>query len=75
MVGLTDLALAHVRHQMLFGIVVPLLVADGLRQKYPPVETALPAWLVPLGAGVLAVLLIVARCSCPPYAAMTASRP
>ena len=63
-VGLTYLALAHVRHQMLLGIVVPLLVADALQRKYPPQETALPRWLAPLGAGLLA-LLIVARIAVP----------
>jgi hypothetical protein len=63
-VGLTYLALAHVRHQMLLGIVVPLLVADALQRKYPPQETALPRWLAPLGAGLLA-LLVVARIAVP----------
>jgi hypothetical protein len=60
LVGLVWLALAHVRHQMLFGIVAPMLVADGLRQRWPARETDLPAWLAPLGAGLLA-LLIAAR--------------
>ena len=31
LVGLVWLALSHVRHQMLFGIVAPMLVAEGLR--------------------------------------------
>jgi hypothetical protein len=57
-VGLTYLALAHMRHQMLLGIVVPLLVADALQRKYPPQETALPHWLAPLGAGLLALLAV-----------------
>ena len=63
-VGLAYLALAHVRHQMLLGIVVPLLVAAALQRKYPPEEIALPRWLAPLGAGLLA-LLIVARIAIP----------
>jgi hypothetical protein len=42
---------------MLFGIVAPMLVAEGLRKSYPREETPLPAWLMPLGAGVLAVLI------------------
>jgi len=60
LVGLVGLALSHVRHQMLFGIVAPMLVAEGLRKSYPPRETPPPAWLMPLGVGVLA-MLIVAR--------------
>jgi hypothetical protein len=59
-IGLTTLALAHVRHQMLFGIVVSLLLADALTQKNPAPATPLPKWLAPLGAG-LFVLLIVVR--------------
>jgi hypothetical protein len=59
-IGLAALALAHVRHQMLFGIVVPLLLADALAQKHPAPATPLPRWLAPLGAG-LFVLLIVVR--------------
>ena len=43
-VGLTYLALAHVRHQMLFGIVVPLLLADALRRKDPAAAAPLPPW-------------------------------
>jgi hypothetical protein len=63
-VGLTYLALAHVRHQMLFGIVVALLVADGLHQKFPPQTAPPPRWLAPLGAGLFA-LLVIARCIIP----------
>ncbi len=59
-VGLTYLALAHVRHQMLFGIVVPLLLADALRRKDPAAAAPLPPWLAPLGAG-MAVLLVLVR--------------
>jgi hypothetical protein len=59
-IGLATLALAHVRHQMLFGIVVPLLLADALAQKHPAPATPLPRWLAPLGAG-LFVLMIVVR--------------
>lgn len=62
--GLTYLALAHVRHQLVFGIVVPLLVADSLRRNYPPEETQQPHWLAPLAAGLLA-LLVVIRCLIP----------
>jgi hypothetical protein len=58
LVGLVWLALAHQRHQMLFGIVAPLLVAEGLRKTWPPREVPLPAWLMPLGLGALAVLIV-----------------
>ena len=56
--GLIYLALAHVRHQMLFGIVVPLIVAADL--NHPPESLPVPRWLAPLGAAAL-ILLIVAR--------------
>ena len=59
-VGLTYLALAHMRHEMLFGIVVPLLVADALVRTYPPQDVALPAWLAPAVAAIF-VLLVAAR--------------
>ena len=38
------------RHQMLFGIVAPMLIAPGLAQR-PPEKKNLPNWLMPLGAG------------------------
>jgi hypothetical protein len=60
--GLVYLALAHMRHQMLFGIVAPMLIAPGLGA--PPEKKNLPNWLMPLGAGALA-LLIVLRCLMP----------
>jgi hypothetical protein len=58
-IGLATLALAHVRHQMLFGIVVSLLLADALAQKPEPVMP-LPKWLAPMGVALFA-LLIMAR--------------
>jgi hypothetical protein len=62
--GLIYLALAHVRHQMLFGIVAPLLMAPALGAKYPPETKNLPRWLMPLGACVLAGLIVL-RCLLP----------
>ena len=62
--GLVGLALAHVRHQMLFGIVAPMLVADGLWRTYPAQDFSnakdggLPGWLTPLAAGLLTVLVV-----------------
>ena len=56
-IGLVYLALAHVRHQMLFGIVVPLIVAAGL--KYPAHSAPVPRWLAPLGAAGLILLIVV----------------
>jgi hypothetical protein len=64
LIGLCYLALAHVRHQMLFGIVAPMLVAAALAKLYPPGTATLPRWLMPLGAALLA-LMIVARCLVP----------
>lgn len=57
--GLAWLALSHVRHQMIFGIVGAMLVAEGLRRAYPDDARTLPAWLMPLGAGLLALLIAV----------------
>lgn len=64
LIGLVYLALAHVRHQMLFGIVAPMLVAPALGKSWPPQARIVPAWLMPVGAGLLA-LLIVARLMVP----------
>ena len=62
--GLIYLALAHARHQMLFGIVAPMLMAPALGAKYPPETRNLPRWLMPLGACVLAALIML-RCLLP----------
>ena len=64
LLGLAWLALSHVRHQMIFGIVVAMLVAEGLRRTYPDERRSVPGWLLPVGAGLLA-LLIVVRLSIP----------
>ena len=59
LLGLVWLALSHVRHQMIFGIVGAMLVAEGLRRSTPPEERAYPDWLAPLGAVLLAIILVV----------------
>ncbi len=61
--GLSFLALAHVRHQMLFGIVGALLVADALGSQQAGGKAA-PRWLAPLAAGLL-VVMIAARFAFP----------
>jgi hypothetical protein len=42
--ALVYLALAHVRHQMLFGIAAPLLAAPMLGKAWPPQKREIPAW-------------------------------
>jgi hypothetical protein len=60
--GLCYLALTHMRHQMLFGVIAPMLIAPGLR--FQPDVKPLPAWLMPAGACLLAAM-IVARLMLP----------
>ena len=55
--GLIYLALAHARHQMLFGIVAPMLIAPALR--FPADEKSLPGWLLPFGGALLALEIII----------------
>ncbi len=55
--GLIYLALAHVRHQMLFGIVAPLLIAPSLR--FTSDDTPPPSWLLPFSAALLALEIII----------------
>jgi hypothetical protein len=64
LLGLCYLALAHGRHQMLFGVVAPMLIAPALGKNWPAETQSLPRWLMPLGMGALA-LLILARCIVP----------
>lgn len=62
--GLAWLALAHVRHQMIFGVVGAMLVAEGLARTYREQGRPLPGWLAPLSAGLL-ILLIGLRAGLP----------
>jgi hypothetical protein len=59
LIGLVYLALAHVRHQMLFGIVAPMLITPGLGKIWPPEMRSLPRWLVPAGVAMIALLIAV----------------
>jgi hypothetical protein len=59
-IGLAYMAVRHQRHQMLFGIVVPLVIAPALAKTSPAkAEDALPAALAPLAAVLLAVMVTV----------------
>jgi hypothetical protein len=55
--GLVYLALAHVRHQMLFGIVAPLIIAASLQPA--PADEPMPRWLMPVGTAALIVMILV----------------
>lgn len=64
LLGLVYLALAHMRHQMLLGIVAPLLLAPSLARAWPAKNEASPHWMAALAAtGFL--LLAVARLALP----------
>lgn len=56
--GLTYLGLAHVRHEMLFGVTAPLLAAPSLGKVWPPRSRELSAWPAPAALAVAAVLAI-----------------
>jgi hypothetical protein len=59
-IGLAYMAVRHQRHQMLFGIVVPLVIAPSLAKASPAATDAKSPWLLaPLAAAVLAVVLIL----------------
>jgi hypothetical protein len=55
--ALIYLGLAHVRHQMLFGVTAPLLAAASLGEAWPPRVRELPGWLA---GGVLAFVALLA---------------
>jgi hypothetical protein len=58
-IGLAYMALRHQRHQMLFGIVVPMVIAPSLARRWPATaQYKSPLPLVPLSAAVLAILVI-----------------
>jgi hypothetical protein len=54
LLGLTWLALAHARHQMLLGVCAPILLADALGQTWPAKNEKHP----PLFAGMAALGLV-----------------
>jgi hypothetical protein len=56
--GLVYLALAHQRHQMLFGVAAPLLAAPALGIAWPSVSRTGNPWLARGAALLLAILLI-----------------
>lgn len=58
MVGLTHLALAHGRHQMLWGVTVPLLLAPSLAMAWPRDEEMPKPLFAAAGSTALAVLLV-----------------
>lgn len=58
--GLVYLGLAHLRHQMLFGVTAPLLAAPSLGKIWPPTKREIPGWAA--GAALALVpLLAIAR--------------
>jgi hypothetical protein len=64
LVGLVWLALSHMRHQMLFGVTAPILLASSLAKSWPAKEQA-SARLFAAIAGVLLLALIGARLAVP----------
>ena len=56
--ALIYLALAHARHQMLFGVAAPLLAAPALGRAWPARVFAANPWLARGAAAFLALLLI-----------------
>jgi hypothetical protein len=57
--GLAYLALAHIRHQMLFGVAAPLLAAPSLGAAWPTTSQSNNPWLVRGSVLAVALLLIV----------------
>ncbi len=59
LLGLVWLALSHGRHQMLLGVVAPILLAPSLGKAWPPKnESGKPAWAALAAAGFAALVLI-----------------
>jgi len=63
LLGLAGLALAHARHQMLFGVTVPILLSDALAkrwqakdQSHPPLISVFAALIL---TGLMAVRLMI----------------
>jgi hypothetical protein len=58
-IGLAYMAIRHQRHQMLFGIVVPMVIAPLLARRWATtVQDKSPLLLAPLGAAMIAILVI-----------------
>jgi len=67
LVGLIYLSLQHIRQEQLLGLVGALILAAPLAQAFPSAEPAPPPirrW-IGVGAGLLAVALVVARLTIP----------
>lgn len=64
LLGLIWLALAHGRHQMLLGVVAPILLAPSLARAWPAKSETSPCWIAALAAAGF-VLLAVARLAVP----------
>jgi hypothetical protein len=56
--GLVYLGLAHVRHQMLFGVTAPLLAAPSLGKVWPPRAREISAWPASTALALVALLAI-----------------
>lgn len=56
--GLVYLGLAHLRHQMLFGVTAPLLAAPSLGKIWPPRSRELPVWPASTALALVALLAI-----------------
>lgn len=64
LLGLTWMALAHTRHQMLLGVCAPILLAEAFGQAWPAKGEKQPALFAALAAGGL-VALMAARLAIP----------
>jgi hypothetical protein len=59
LLGLTWLALAHGRHQMLLGVCAPILLADAMGQTWPVKDESKPRLFAAMAALGLAALIAV----------------
>jgi hypothetical protein len=64
LLGLVWMALAHSRHQMLLGVVAPILLAPSLARAWPAKDESGKPWMMALAAAGFA-LLAVARLALP----------
>ena len=55
LLGLVFLALSHARHQIIFGLVAPMLMASGL--NFARDQKPLPSWLMPAGLALMVAML------------------